>query len=157
VNTPVTFAKSKVLAFIAGGREASVTAVSTTAHGSVILNATQLTYTPAADYSGSDVFYLTVSDANSSVSVQVNVTIIDPSNPVSAGNGGNLIIRDLNNGSVRLYITGTANTAYVLQTNGSVSTTGWGGYQSFTLPSTGVTNFDDTAAPGARFYRTVLP
>ncbi|HEY4416094.1 MAG TPA: Ig-like domain-containing protein [Verrucomicrobiae bacterium] len=158
LNTPVTFAKSKVLAFTAGGSGGlTVTVTGAPAHGSAVTNATQITYTPAANYSGNDVFYVTVSDVNSSVTVQVNVTVIDPSNPVSAGNSGNLIIRDLGNGSMRLYITGTANTTYILQTNGSISTSGWGAYQTIMLPSTGVTNFDDTAAPGARFYRTVLP
>ncbi len=79
-NTPVVIAKSGILANAADveGQVLDLTSVvATSAHGgSVSLNATSVTFTPALDYFGSDSFTVSVSDGfGGSTSGTVTVTV----------------------------------------------------------------------------------
>ena len=79
-NTPVVIAKASLLANASDvdGQSLDISAVSAvSAHGgSVVLDATQVTYTPALDFAGSDSFAVTVADGSGgSASGTVNVTV----------------------------------------------------------------------------------
>ncbi len=60
----------------------TVEAVTDGAHGVVANNATTVTYTPAADWNGSDSFTYTVSDGNGGTAVATVTVAVDPVNDV---------------------------------------------------------------------------
>lgn len=78
-DTPIT---GQVTANDVDGDALSWTVSTAAAHGTVALNATtgEYTYTPAANWSGSDVFFVTVADASGATAVQrIDVTV----NPIA--------------------------------------------------------------------------
>jgi len=74
------------------GDTLTITAVTQGAHGSVSFSATSVTYTPAANYNGSDSFTYTIDDGNSgtdTATVSVTVTAVNDA-PVAAGESYNM-------------------------------------------------------------------
>lgn len=60
----------------------TITVVGSAVHGTVLNNGTDLTYTPAANFSGADVFTYTISDGNGgSATAQVTVTVNPAAEP----------------------------------------------------------------------------
>jgi hypothetical protein len=81
-DAALTFAASDLLAndSDADGDPLTVISVGEASHGTVVLNAGQITYTPALNYHGSDRFSYTISDGNggtASATVDVTVTQIN--------------------------------------------------------------------------------
>ncbi len=144
-----------VLADTTGGRGTLVLASATGAlHGSLSTNATTITYTPNAGYTGGDSFVCSVLDANNATAnVTVNVT-------VSGSGGGNtsrLAIQQ-SGGSFNIRITGTPGVNYQLQSSSVVSTNHWQPVGSaFTMPPSGSTNMTVTPNGNTGFFRTALP
>jgi hypothetical protein len=69
------------------GDSLSVTAVTQPAHGSASRTVSSVTYTPAANYNGSDSFTYTISDGNGgSATATVNLTVTAVNDPPAAGN-----------------------------------------------------------------------
>jgi hypothetical protein len=68
------------------GDSLAVTAVTQPAHGSTAFTASSVTYTPAANYNGSDSFTYTISDGHGgSATGTVNVTVTAVNDPPAAG------------------------------------------------------------------------
>ena len=78
------------------GDALSITANSTPAHGSVVLNANNtFTYTPASGYSGADSFTYTISDGNGGFdTATVNLTVGAPTAPPTTNVGMLIVSKD---------------------------------------------------------------
>jgi hypothetical protein len=160
-NASTTLLIAKVLAKTSGGR-GTLTLISAGSSGlsanggTITTNVSIITYTPPVGFA-SDSFNCLVQDVNgATTTVTVNVTVIDPSNPTSTGNGSNLTIVDNGGGNVRLIISGTAGVNYQLQYSSDLAL--WNNLgAAFLMPSVGLTNILDTIPSGSRYYRTVLP
>jgi hypothetical protein len=159
VNTNAAADLLKAKVFVAAGLDLG-TAVLDSASGATLgtlsTSSTKITYT-AGSTAGSDSFNCVVHDsANVSKDVQVNVTINNPANTTYSGN---LTIRALDGSTVRVIISGTASVQYKLQHTTSLGgNPAWTDLETFTMPSTGVTNYDlSIGSYGSQYYRTVLP
>jgi outer membrane protein OmpA-like peptidoglycan-associated protein len=74
----------------------TITAVSTPAHGTAVISAGGISYTPAAGYSGADSFTYTISDgrggsASANVAVTVNPPVIANEPPVAVNDDGGVL------------------------------------------------------------------
>jgi outer membrane protein OmpA-like peptidoglycan-associated protein len=74
----------------------TITAVSTPAHGTAVISAGGISYTPAAGYSGADSFTYTISDgrggsASATVAVTVNPPLVPNEPPVAVNDDGNVL------------------------------------------------------------------
>jgi hypothetical protein len=158
-STQLLIAKLKVKTSGARGTVSLLSVANSQQGYSVSSDGTYITYTPTSGFTGSDSFAAVLSDGHGSITATVVVTVIDPSNPTSSGNGSNLVIVDNHDSTVRLIISGTVGKTYQLQYNLSPSaTTGWLPLNApFVMPGEGLVNVTDAVAAGARFYRTVLP
>lgn len=155
-NTAAELLKSKI--YLAAGLNlgsAVLDSVTSAALGSLSTNATKIIYAAGAT-PGADAFNAVAHDSgNASKSVQVNVTVNDPS---ASTYSGNLTIRQLDGSTVRVIISGAAAVAYKLQHTASLGgNPTWADLETFTMPATGVTNFDLGISYGTQYFRTVLP
>jgi autotransporter-associated beta strand protein len=158
VNTNAAADLLKAKVFIAAGLDlgsAVLDSASGATLGSLSTSSTKITYT-AGGTAGSDNFNCVVHDSNNvSKDVQVDVTV---NNPSASTYSGNLTIRQMDSNTVRVIISGTANVQYKLQHTTSLSgNPTWTDLETFTMPSTGVTNYDLGISYGTEYYRTVLP
>lgn len=150
-NKPVTFAASKVIHYASdAGVTLSISAVaSPSTHGTVGLSGGNITYTPTADYAGSDSFTYTLSDdAGGSSSGTVNVT-------VSGANVGPSLTAVVNGGFATITTSGMASQTYKVQISAD-GVTNWTDYQTTTAGSNGLVSWTDSDAVanhGSRFYR----
>ena len=160
-NTSADLLIAKLLVKVSGSRGAvSLISVSpTSAHGGTLsADANNITYAPATDYVGSDSFTCVLSDGHGSITATVFVTVTDP-NADTTSNGSNLAIHTIT-GGVRIIIAGTSGVNYQLQYTSTMGSPSWTTFgPAFTMPSTGVTNFDDMSVSdvNAHYYRTILP
>lgn len=128
----------------ADGHALSVTGVGTPAHGTVVLNQNgTITYTPSANYSGTDSFIYTIGDGNGgTASATVNISVTPVNDPPVANTdnaqvnaGGSVVINvlandtDIDSASISLVAVGVPShgTASINQ-NGTVTYTPAAGY-----------------------------
>ena len=121
-------------------------------HGGVVaLTGTDVIYTPATNYVGSDVFTYTLSDGHGGVSVgTVAVTVQDSAGNPPSSIGGIII----DGGTVKLTFRGVPLRTYRVQTTESLLTPNWQTLGTATASRTGVITYQDTPPGGVetRFY-----
>jgi hypothetical protein len=158
-NTAAAYALPKLLA---GATDAdndtlTVTAASTpTPHGgTVLLEASDVKYTPATDYTGSDSYTYTISDGNGGTAMgTVDVTVTS-----NGGESPNIVVAPTyTNGTFRVTFAGIPNYEYTVQY--SESPTGpWSYLKQAMAGTNGLFEVTDDPLPEtpARYYRTVYP
>lgn len=156
-NTAATFVYVKLLAGVTDpdGDTLTVSAASTPAHGATVLEADDVKYTPATDYTGSDSFTYTISDGNGGTAIgTVNVTVTD-----NNGASPNVVSGPTYaNGKFSVTFAGIPNYAYTVQY--ATDPAGpWSFLETATAGSDGLFEVTDTQdpPPPARYYRTVYP
>jgi hypothetical protein len=154
-NVAADLPLTTVFAHTAGGRGALALASATGAsHGVIATNATTLTYTPDANYVGSDSFICSVADTNNGIA---NVTVAVTVTGSGGGNTSTLAIQQSGT-NFSVTVTGNAGSNYQLQRSAALSPTNWQAVGDvFTMPVSGSTNISVTPAGNTGFYRTVIP
>lgn len=144
------------------GDSLTVQSVTQGANGSVSTNGTTVTYTPAADYNGSDSFTYTVSDGNGGTdTATVNVTVNAVNDaPVANDNSGSVAedaavgtavaavsATDADTGDSLSYAITGGNTAgaFVIDSNGNITTAATLDFETLASYSLTVTVTDSTA------------
>lgn len=161
VNSNAVIGATKLLNHTGSSRgTASAAAVSTPGHGTASLSSGVLTYSPTANYSGSDSFTCTFQDGHGWQTITVNVT-------VGSGNGSsaNSVYTGTANGNFVAQFAGIPGDTYTVETNSVVSGAGWTKLGNFAAPSNnsqglGIGVFGVTNAMGAEttlYFRTVWP
>ncbi len=158
-NTAANLLTAKLLSKAASSRGAVAllsVGASSAQGGTVAINGSNITYTPPdSAFAGDDSFTCVLTDGHGTIPATVLVTVVDAGG--LTGNGSNLAIRPQGAG-VRIVIAGTANVTYQLQSSDTLSPADWQDFgPSFAMPAAGVTNIDDPAGGGQRYYRTILP
>jgi len=155
-NTPLSGSAAALLANDSDGDSDAISVTSVSA-GSLMGGTASLvggtwTYTPPANFSGTDAFAYTVTDsynetATSFVIVTVNPGVNLPQRVVS--------LEPLAGGSKRLTISGKSGAGYIVQA--STNLTSWIPISTNTCDTNGLFLFTDSAAANfrTRFYRTV--
>ena len=128
----------------------SVSATSTNG-GTVILNSSTVTYTPATDFTGTDRFTYSISDgrggaASAQVEVYVSATTLPAPNHVA-------ITRTINGFS--LVFNGVPGQTYTIERATNLTSPGdWAPLTTVVAPLTGIITFDDINPPAAQaFYK----
>ncbi len=155
-NTAMNLPVSTVFSKTTGGRGGlALASAAGASHGVLTTNATTITYTPNANYVGSDSFICSVLDTNNAVA-NVNV-LVTVSNSGGGGNTSTLAIQP-SGASFTIRITGTPGVNYQLQRSAAVSPTNWSAVGGvFNMPAGGTTNMNVTPSGNTGFYRTILP
>ena len=123
--------------------------------GAVSLTGTNITYLPATNFTGADLFSFVVSDPYGASSTgTVLVTVSSPIPPPPSF----VVSPDYSNGTFQVTFAGTSNTAYTAQWAPSV-TGSWSFFQTVTAGSDGLIQVTDTPVPpvASRDYRIVYP
>jgi hypothetical protein len=161
-NQAMALAVAKLLAKASdpdAGDILSVTAASSSAHGSVVLDsgAGTVTYTPATDYTGSDSFTYTVSD-NYGGTVTPTVTVTVTSGNATPPNVVSPPTYDSASGTFSVTFAGIPGTQYTVQYASEPDGT-WSFLKTATAGEDGLFVVTDTPIPpvSARYYRTVYP
>jgi large repetitive protein len=119
----------------ADGNTLTVSAVTQPANGSVINNGTNVSYTPNANFSGSDSFTYTISDGNGGTdTATVSVTVTGVNDPPVANNDAATVAEDTTNNAINVLANDTDGgdggalvvTAVTQGANGSVTFTASG-------------------------------
>ena len=160
-QTAATVPLVKILAKAtdADGDAFSVTGAGPAAQGgTVTLQATSLTYTPVAGFSGTDTFPLIVTDARGAVVTgTVTVTVRAASSAAAGGAGANPPqLTVLPGGRMGIVFHGIPGRAYLVQRSTDLST--WQTLATVTAGSSGMLSLtDETPPPGSAYYRLALP
>ena len=159
-NRAVTVAASVLTAndTVAAGYTLSLTGVDYTGgHGGAVgLAGGVVTYTPAADYTGSDAFTYTVSDGQGGTAVGTVAVTVSASGTGKAPSPGGIVVVG---GTVTLTFRGVPNRTYQVQWSDSVNSGDWHDLGITTAGRTGSMTYEDTppGGTGSRFYRIVYP
>lgn len=162
-NTPVQVAIADVLAKTTGGQGTLVLdSADGASHGTLTVDATNITYTPEQDYLGEDSFNCVVKDGNglsTIIAALVTITETNQSNLVqqsTANNLPNLAIQPDGSGGISLKIMGTPGATYLLKYSADLRT--WDAFPdfpAFKMPDSGVTNYNDLSPVSPRYYQAV--
>jgi hypothetical protein len=159
-ETPLSVSLVKLL-FLAtdpDGDELSVTSVDpdSSEGGTAELLETAILYTPAAGFSGTDTFTVTISDEHGAT-VQGLVTVNVGPAPDLGDEGTNKPAISLAGGKPQLRFRALPNTSYQLQRSADGMAT-WQNLEVLTTDRTGLLIWTDVAPPaGSAFYRFLLP
>jgi autotransporter-associated beta strand protein len=153
-NTPTTLAISKLTSKATGQRGAvTLSSVSSASGATVSISGSNISYTPPADFIGTDMFSAVLTDGHGSMTATVVVT-------VSAVNAGaTLSGGDNGSGNYQFTASGMPNQTYEVQ----VSTDGldnWSNYEPVTAAANGVviyTDPDPILNHASRYYRLAQP
>ena len=141
----------------ADGDALSVTAVTYTGDhgGAVALSGANITYSPAADYAGSDAFTYTISDGHGGTAVGTVAVTVSTSSPGSPNAGG--IVAD--GAKFKLTFQGVGNRTYRVQYATRLTPPDWQDLGTVQASRTGLVLYEDTPPSGAsaRYYRIVHP
>lgn len=161
-ETPVSLPFVKLLAKAtdANGDALSIThAGPSAAAGTVVIQATSVSYTPPPGFSGTDTFPLTIRDSRgASVTGTVTIEVRSASAPTSGGVGMNPpAVTLLPNGTANVTFQGIPGRTYQLQRI-SGEMTRWTTLATLVADSVGRISFtDDAPPPGSAFYRISSP
>jgi hypothetical protein len=138
----------------AGGYPLTISAVSpaSTNGGTVALSAGIVTYTPVANFTGTDVFTYTLEDDQGGTATGTVIVLVRSANDSSLNQ---LSATPTQNG-VLVRFAGIPGRTYGVER--SVDSTTWTALGSAAAQSNGLIEFEDTNPPqGGAFYRTVVP
>jgi len=159
-QTAVSISLSKLLAKASDpdGDAVSITGVSATSTngGSVSLGATAVQFTPAASFSGSDTFSITLTDARgatASGTVTVTVGANPDSSPTQGTNAPTMTLID---GHSHLRFRALPGASYLLQRSVDGMLT-WTTVETLQADSTGLINWSDPGTFPSAFYRFRQP
>ncbi len=153
-NSPLTLATTNLIASDSDpdGDALTVTAVSVTSSngGLVTLSGGSISYTPEPDFTGSDSFSYTLTDARgASATGYVLVTVVAPLNFSSVS---------LVNQQLQLAFTGVPSTSYVLQAKSNLTGAPWENIATNLTDGAGTGLFSDIAVLlPQRYFRIVTP
>jgi hypothetical protein len=156
-NTSISIPVEKftVLASDPDGDALAVSAVVTpsAASGAVVLGASAVTYTPAADFVGADQFSFTLSDGKGGTASANVLMDVRPSDGPSA----NMLPLQPSGNGFLVRFAGIPGRTYTLQRATALSGP-WSTVASVTAGDDGLASFTDpNPPPGTAFYRTVYP
>jgi hypothetical protein len=122
--------------------------------GTIALNGATITYTPPANFSGTDTFTYTVADTLGGLgSGTITVSVSNP----DFGNGKSLTLQLLSGNVARLIVAGTTGKTYQLQYTDNLAPVNWQNLGAqFVMPSPGATVITDSSSSGSRYYRLEL-
>ena len=124
--------------------------------GAVSLAGTNVIYTAATNYTGSDVFTYTITDGHGGVSVGTVAVNVRESGGSSPSPIGGIVVEG---GKVKLTFHGVPNRTYRVQFTPIIGTPDWQDLGPATATRTGVITYEDTPPGGTdtRYYRIVYP
>ena len=158
-NSAATFAKVKLLADAtdADSDTLTVTAASTPTHGATILEANDVKYTPATDYTGPDSYTYTISDGNGGTTIgTVDVTVALDSG-LSPNRVGDPAF-DSGTGTFSVTFAGIPTITYTVEYAVGSAAPPWTKLRNITAGPLGLfTATDGPGLSGSRYYRTVWP
>lgn len=120
--------------------------------GAVLLAGTNVIYTPASNYVGSDVFTYTIADGHGGTAVGSLAVSVQEGGGNPPSSIGGIIIEG---GTVKLSFRGVPLRTYQVQATESLVTPNWQTLGTATASRTGVITYQDTppGGSGTRFYR----
>ncbi len=159
VNSNAVISATKLLNHSGSSRgTAYAAAVSMPGHGTSSLSSGALTYSPTANYSGSDTFTCTFQDGHGWQTITVNVTVGN-----GTGQGANSVYTGTSGGNFVAQFAGIPGYSYTVQSSSSANGP-WTKLANYTAPTDnslgfgiGVFQVTDPMSNGAGFYRTVYP
>lgn len=159
VDEPVALAESAILANTADANGDTVTisavASSSAEGGTVSRIGSNILYTPASGFNGTDTFSVTFSDGTGTVDGTITI-IVGGSDPLFTDATMNAVLSDQPGGAKRLSFTGIPGRIYGIQRSGNLSS--WTQIDTVAAPPGGAVTFDDPSPlPGAGFYRIIYP
>jgi hypothetical protein len=159
-GSPVNILLTKVLAKAsdADGDTVTVTAVTaaTAQSGTATLGATSITYTPEANFSGTDTITFTLSDGFGTISPTITVTVSEDPLFTSAANAPT--ITSLEGGAKRIAFFGIPGRTYAIQRSTTMEAGSWTQIAAVTAAANSSVTFDDPNPPaGSAFYRIAYP
>jgi hypothetical protein len=159
VDEPVAIAESAILANTADANGDTVTisavASSSAEGGTVSRMGSNILYTPASGFNGTDTFSVTFSDGTGTVNGTITI-IVGGSDPLFTDPTMNAVLSDQPGGAKRLSFTGIPGRIYGIQRSGNLSS--WTQIDTIAAPPGGAVTFDDPSPlPGKGFYRIIYP
>ena len=159
MNTAATYNKVKLLvgATDADSDTLSVTAASTPAHGTTVLETDDVKYTPTTGYTGSDSYTYTISDGNGGTAIGTVNVIVTSNNGASPNVVGSPTF-DSGTGTFSVTFAGIPGYEYTVEYAVGSAAPPWTKLENVIAGSDGLfTVTDGPGLSGSRYYRTVYP
>jgi hypothetical protein len=159
-DSPVQVTEDKILARITDPENDTVTitgvAASSAGGGSVSRNGGIITYTPAAAFSGSDTFTVTINDGFGAVDITLTVTVTADPLFTSPANAPRLT--DLPGGAKRIAFNGIPGRTYGIQRSTTMEPDSWEQIAAVQAAADSTVSYDDPTPPQpSAFYRIAYP
>jgi autotransporter-associated beta strand protein len=153
MNTNAVISSSKLLNHASSARGTpAVTAATTPGHGTASVSSGTLTYSPAANYTGSDSFMITFQDGHGWQTNVVNVTVGS-----GTGTSANVLSSGVVGSNFQVNFAGIPGYTYTVETNSVANGSGWIKWGNITAASNGAMQVVDPLGSSSLFYRTVWP
>jgi hypothetical protein len=159
-GSPLQVLETKIRARITDPDSDTVTltgvAASSTQGGSLSRSGGIITYTPAATFSGSDAFTVTINDGFGAVDITLTVTVTADPLFTSPANAPRLT--DLAGGAKRIAFNGIPGRTYAIQRSTTLDPGSWTQIAAVTAASDSTVSYEDPTPPQpAAFYRVAYP
>jgi hypothetical protein len=136
------------------GDDLSIIAVSanSTNGGTVVLTSTNVIYTPATDFTGTDRFTYTVGDGRGGIAVATVVVTVGSADDLTP-NIMSITMTETN--TVKIRFAGIPGFTYGIERTANLSPASWGNIGTICVPANGIAEFEDLTPPqGMAYYRT---